>query len=40
VLAKLKYILKLPGDIIMNGSAVAVANKNRHPRAKNIAMYK
>ena len=40
VLDKLKYMLKLPGDIMMKGRAVADANKNRHPSAKNIAMYR
>ena len=37
-LTKLKYILKVPGDIMMNGSAVNEANKNRQPNAKQIAI--
>ena len=37
-LNKLKYMLKVPGDIMMNGSAVNEANKNRQPSAKKIAI--
>jgi hypothetical protein len=31
-------MLKLPGEIIMKGSAVTEASKKRHPNPKNIAI--
>ena len=38
-LARLKYILKPAGFIMMNGRAVKAANKNNEPMAKKIAIH-
>jgi hypothetical protein len=40
VLARLKYILKLPGEIIIKGSAVSEDSMKRQPNPKNIAIHK
>ena len=38
-LDKLKYMLKLAGEIRMNGSAVKAASRNNEPTPKKIAIH-